>query len=104
MIRQAFLARAPFVVTVYGVSVHTLGGFVSRVERSDPRHGLGTEEIMSNEESAARFLDEHRCERGWASKVVKRERALGRLVVLDVTTADRDLLRFLCELDKSPLH
>lgn len=59
---------------------------------------------MSSEESGARFLDEHRCERGWASKVVKRERPLGRLVVLDVTTADRDLLRFLCELDKSPLQ
>ena len=59
---------------------------------------------MSDTESGARFLDEHRCERGWASKVVKRERSLGRLVVLDVTTADRDLLRFLCGLDRSPLH
>lgn len=59
---------------------------------------------MSNDEGGARFLDEHRCERGWASKVVRHERALGRLVVLDVTTADRELLRFLCELDRSPLH
>jgi hypothetical protein len=59
---------------------------------------------MPNEEKGARFLDEDKCERGWASKVVKRERALGRLVILDVTTADPELLRFLCELDRSPLH
>jgi hypothetical protein len=59
---------------------------------------------VASDEKGARFLDEQRCERGWASKVVRRERALGRLVVLDVTTTDRDLLRFLCELDRSPLH
>ena len=59
---------------------------------------------MSSEHNGARFLDEHKHERGWASKVVKRERALGRLVILDVTTTDPALLSFLRGLDKSPIQ
>jgi hypothetical protein len=59
---------------------------------------------MSNGEGGARFVDENKEERGWATKVVKRERALGRLVILDITTADPDLLKFLRGLDRSPLH
>ena len=59
---------------------------------------------MSNEEQrGAKFLDENEQDRGWASKVVRRERALGRLVILDVTTTDRELSKFLGALDKSPL-
>lgn len=59
---------------------------------------------MPNEEGGARFVDENKEDRGWATKVVRRERALGRLVILDITTVDLDLLRFLRGLDKSPLH
>lgn len=58
---------------------------------------------MSNEQNGARFVDEHKRDRGWASKVVRRERTLGRLVILDVTTADPGLTRFLGALDRSPL-
>jgi hypothetical protein len=58
---------------------------------------------VSNEQRGARFVDEHKRERGWASKVVRRERALGRLVVLDVTTTDPELSRFLGALDRAPL-
>ena len=59
---------------------------------------------MPNEPFGARFFDEQKRDRGWASKVVKRERALGRLVVLDVTATDSSLLAFLGSLDKSPLR
>lgn len=52
----------------------------------------------------ARFFDSRKQDRGWAAKVVRRERAIGSLVVLDVTTADADLKSFLGALDKSPLR
>jgi hypothetical protein len=59
---------------------------------------------MANEQSGARFFDERKQERGWATKVVRRERAPGALVMLDVTTKDIDLKSFLGSLDKSPLR
>lgn len=59
---------------------------------------------MPNEQVGARFYDENKRDRGWASKVVKRERALGRLIVLDVTSTDSSLLAFLGSLDRSPLR
>ena len=61
---------------------------------------------MTNERVGVvvRFFDEHERERGRASKVVKRERAPGRLIVLDVTEPDRALLSFLRSLDRSPLR
>jgi hypothetical protein len=58
---------------------------------------------MSAEPGGARFYDEHHCDRGWASHVSKRPSKVGRLIVLDVTTTDRDLLVFLRGLDKAPL-
>ena len=58
---------------------------------------------MSSEQRGARFVDENKAERGWASKVVRRERALGSLVILDITTSDRELSSFLVALDRSPL-
>jgi hypothetical protein len=58
---------------------------------------------LSSEQVGARFIDEHKHDRGWARKVVRRERALGQLVVLDVTTTDASLLSFLSSLDRSPL-
>jgi hypothetical protein len=58
---------------------------------------------MSDEQEGARFVDEYKQERGWARKVVRREKVLGRLVVLDVTTTDPELSKFLGALDKSPL-
>jgi hypothetical protein len=59
---------------------------------------------MPNELVGARFFDENKRDRGWASKVVKRERSLGRLIVLDVTSTDASLLSFLGALDRSPLR
>ena len=59
---------------------------------------------MPNEQVGARFFDEHKRERGWAAKVVRRERAAGALVVLEVTTNDARLKGFLELLDKAPLH
>lgn len=56
------------------------------------------------EQFGARFFDEQKCDRGWASKVVRRQRAAGRLVVLDVTASDSSLVAFLSSLDKSPLR
>ena len=58
---------------------------------------------MTTEQPGARFVDEHKQERGWASKVVRRKKAVGRLVILDVTTTDSELSKFLGALDKSPL-
>ena len=60
-------------------------------------------EVM-NEKVGARFFDEHQRDRGWADNVVRRERSLGRMVVLDVTSSDAALLRFLGALDRSPLR
>jgi hypothetical protein len=59
---------------------------------------------MSMEPDGARFYDEHKSDRGWANLVVKRERALGRLVILEVTTMDPALFSFLRALDRSPLQ
>jgi hypothetical protein len=59
---------------------------------------------ISNERTGARFFDEHKRDRGWAIKIVKPRRALGKLVALDVTTTDPELRSFLASLDKSPLR
>ena len=50
------------------------------------------------------FSDGHRRERGRASDIVVRERGIGRLVFLDVTTTDRELSEFLGSLDRSPIQ
>jgi hypothetical protein len=57
-----------------------------------------------SEQVGARFFDERKQERGWATKVVRRERAPGALVILEVTTKDTDLKSFLASLDRSPLR
>lgn len=59
---------------------------------------------MSKEQSGARFYDERKLDRGWASTVVKRENALGRLIILEVGGADSTLISFLRALDKAPLQ
>lgn len=59
---------------------------------------------MPNETTGARFFDARKQERGWAAKVVRRERAVGSLVVLDVTATDADLKSFLGSLDRAPLR
>jgi hypothetical protein len=41
---------------------------------------------MPSDQAGARFFDLDKRDRGWASKVVRRERSLDRLVVLDVTS------------------
>ena len=50
---------------------------------------------MPTQQFGARFFDVDKRDRGWASKVVKRERSLDRLVVLDVTSTDAALRSFL---------
>lgn len=54
--------------------------------------------------TGGKFSDGHRRERGWASDIVVRERGIGRLVFLDVTTTDRELSEFLGSLDRSPIQ
>jgi len=54
--------------------------------------------------TGARFFDEKRQDRGWASKVTRRENAIGRLTVLDVVTTDASLASFLVSLDRSSLR
>lgn len=58
---------------------------------------------MASEQSGARFFDDRRQERGWASKVVRRAGGLGGLTVLDVMTNETSLAAFLKALDRSPL-
>ena len=58
---------------------------------------------MANEQIGARFFDGDKRDRGWATKVVRRERSLDRLVVLDVTSTDAALRTFLSSLDQAPL-
>ena len=58
---------------------------------------------MPNDQVGARFFDADKRDRGWASKVVRRERPLDRLVVLEVTSTDAALRSFLSSLDRAPL-
>jgi hypothetical protein len=58
---------------------------------------------QSDVSSSARFFDENNHERGWAKKVTRRARAVGRLTVLDVATTEESLARFLTSLDRSAL-
>jgi len=59
---------------------------------------------MGTEQSGARFFDDRRQDRGWASKVVRRAGGLGGLTVLDVMTNETALAAFLRALDRSPLQ
>jgi hypothetical protein len=61
-------------------------------------------ETPSTDTSSARFFDARKQDRGWAQKVTKRAKALGRLTVLDVVTSDRELALFLEGLDHSGLR
>ena len=54
--------------------------------------------------AGARFFDEKKRDRGWATQVTKRVLAVGKLTVLDVTTAEPSLASFLTALDKSALR
>ncbi len=58
---------------------------------------------MTTEKSGARFFDNRREDRGWASKVVRKLGGLGGLTVLDVLTNENELAAFLKALDRSPL-
>jgi hypothetical protein len=59
---------------------------------------------MSNSGSGARFFDEKRHDRGWASLVKRWVRRIDGLTTLDVTTNDSGLVLFLSSLDRSPLR
>lgn len=60
-------------------------------------------ESPSEGASSARFFDENNQERGWAKKVTKRAKSVGRMTVLDVVTTEQSLARFLTSLDRSAL-
>ena len=60
-------------------------------------------ENTSDGVTGARFFDEKKQDRGWASKVTRREHSIGRLTVLDVVTTDPSLASFLISLDRSSL-
>jgi hypothetical protein len=54
--------------------------------------------------SGARFFDEKNQDRGWAKKVTKRHKSVGKLTVLDVVTTEVSLSSFLMALDRSGLQ
>lgn len=58
---------------------------------------------MAIENGGARFFDNRREDRGWASRVVRKLGGLGGLTVLDVLTNESALAAFLKALDRSPL-
>jgi hypothetical protein len=59
---------------------------------------------MSSPRSGARFFDDKRHDRGWASQVTRRVRPLDGLTTLDVTTDESRLAAFLSSLDRSRLR
>jgi hypothetical protein len=59
---------------------------------------------MSNGTSGARFFDEQRNDRGWASQVRRRVRRIDGLTTLDVTTNEASLIAFLSSLERSRLR
>jgi hypothetical protein len=61
-------------------------------------------EIPKSETSSARFFDAQKQDRGWAQKVTRRPKGIGRLTILDVITNDTQLTTFLEGLDHSGLH
>jgi hypothetical protein len=63
----------------------------------------GPAESASDGASSARFFDEKQQDRGWATHVTKRAKAVGRLTILDVVTKDDALARFLVSLDRTAL-
>jgi len=52
----------------------------------------------------ARFYDERKHDRGWASRVTRRVRAIDGLMTLNVTTTESDLAAFLGSLDRARLR
>ena len=62
------------------------------------------ENSPSNVSSGARFFDEKNQDRGWAKKVTKRDKSVGKLTVLDVVTTEASLTSFLTALDRSGLQ
>jgi hypothetical protein len=61
-------------------------------------------EIAQDRSSGARFFDDKNQDRGWAQRVTKRAKSVGRLTVLDVVTTEAALASFLIGLDRSALH
>lgn len=59
---------------------------------------------MSTNTSGARFFDEHRHDRGWATQVKRRVRRIDGMTTLDVTTNDAGLTTFLSSLERSRLR
>ena len=59
---------------------------------------------MSIDKRGARFFDEHRHDRGWASHVTRRLRRIDGLTTLDVTTNEAGLIAFLSSLERSRLR
>ena len=60
--------------------------------------------MVTDGASGARFFDENKEDRGWASQVTRRSGSIGRLTVLDVVAAEPLLAAFLTRLDKARLR
>jgi len=52
----------------------------------------------------ARFFDVDKRDRGWARRVTRRQKTIGRLTVLDVENPEPPLAAFLTGLDRAPLR
>jgi hypothetical protein len=61
-------------------------------------------ESTSDATSGARFFDANKQDRGWAKKVTRRPKAIGKLTILDVVTNEPSLASFLTGLDRSSLR
>jgi hypothetical protein len=94
------LGKVSFVTTTAG----------ARRARASPRwlaglpRAINVARGMMTDQTGARFFDEHRRDRGWASKVIRRVRAVDGLMTMDVTTTEPGLAAFLNSLDRAPLR
>jgi hypothetical protein len=64
----------------------------------------GVEPHGDGKTGGARFFDERKQDRGWASRVTRRVRAIDGLTTLDVTTNELQLAAFLGALDRARLR
>jgi hypothetical protein len=71
---------------------------------NDNLAGEAAVEPAAERQTAARFFDERRRDRGQATSVIRRVRAIDGLTTLDITTTERSLAEFLGSLDKARLR
>jgi len=71
---------------------------------NDNLGGEAAIEPAAERQTGARFFDERRRDRGQATSVIRRVRAIDGLTTLDITTTERSLAEFLGGLDKARLR